>query len=103
MADARGVVVEHAPTFHTFRHTHGSMLIADGRDIAEVSARLGHSNTTVTLSVYVHEFDKMKRSSERRDRLARLSVVTPVVAADDNEPKYSSTAPPPEAARIHAV
>jgi integrase len=80
--NAKGEVVEHAPTFHTLRHTHGSMLIADGWDIAEVSARLGHSSTNVTLGVYVHEFDKAKRSSERRARLARLSVVAPVETAE---------------------
>jgi integrase len=39
-----GRVVEHAPTFHSLRHTHGSALIAAGWDIEEVSARLGHSD-----------------------------------------------------------
>ena len=67
-----GTVVQPAPTFHTFRHSHASALIADGWDIDEVSARLGHANVATTQLIYVHAFDAARRSDDRRDRLAGL-------------------------------
>jgi integrase len=67
-----GRIVEHAPTFHSLRHSHGSALIAAGWDIEEVSARLGHSDIGTTQRVYVHAYDAARRSSARRDRLAVL-------------------------------
>jgi integrase len=59
-------------TFHSLRHSHASALIAAGWDIAEVSARLGHSSVATTQRIYVHQFDAAGRSDHRRDRLARL-------------------------------
>ena len=38
--------------FHALRHTHASMLLAEGIDIVQVSKRLGHASPTVTLSTY---------------------------------------------------
>lgn len=67
-----GQVVEHAPTFHNLRHSHGSALIAAGWDIEEVSARLGHSDVGTTQRAYVHAYDAARRSSGRRDRLAAM-------------------------------
>jgi integrase len=43
-------------TFHALRHTHVSQLIASGLDVVTVSRRIGHSNPTITLSVYAHLF-----------------------------------------------
>jgi hypothetical protein len=40
--------------FHVLRHTHASTLLARGRNIREVSERLGHSNPELTLRVYAH-------------------------------------------------
>ncbi|MGO9974195.1 MAG: tyrosine recombinase XerC [Solirubrobacteraceae bacterium] len=67
-----GTIVEPAPTFHNLRHSHGSALIAAGWDIEEVSARLGHADTAVTMSAYVHAFDAARRSDDRRNRLASM-------------------------------
>jgi integrase len=67
-----GEVVVPAPTMHDLRHSHASALIAQGWDIAEASARLGHSSVQTTLRVYAHEFDKANRSENRRSRLASL-------------------------------
>jgi integrase len=54
-------VVKFAPvpkiTLHGLRHTHASMLIAEGVDVASVSKRLGHSKTSVTLDIYTHVGD----------------------------------------------
>ena len=43
-------------TFHALRHTHASMLIANGVDIVTISRRLGHSKTSTTLDIYGHLF-----------------------------------------------
>jgi integrase len=40
--------------FHDLRHTHGSMLVASGEDITEVSARLGHKHPSLTWDIYMH-------------------------------------------------
>lgn len=67
-----GEVVQRAPTFHDLRHSHASALIAQGWDIEEVSARLGHADIATTQRTYVHAFDVARRSDERRGRLDRL-------------------------------
>jgi len=39
---------------HGLRHTSATLLIAQGHDIKTISARLGHSSPTTTLTVYSH-------------------------------------------------
>ena len=83
--ERNGVTIEPAPTFHALRHSHASALIAAGWDIAEVSARLGHSSIATTQRIYVHQFDAARRSDDRRNRLAALyggSVEAPMEAAE---------------------
>ena len=41
---------------HSLRHSFASMLIMDGAHVTEVSALMGHSNPTTTLSIYSHWF-----------------------------------------------
>lgn len=41
-------------TPHSLRHTHATLLIADGVSITAVSHRLGHSSVTTTSKIYVH-------------------------------------------------
>jgi integrase len=41
-------------TFHKLRHTFASLLLSKGKDIAEVSRLLGHSDCAITLKVYSH-------------------------------------------------
>ncbi len=42
---------------HDFRHSHASILISKGVPITDVSKRLGHSNTNITLEIYAHALD----------------------------------------------
>ncbi len=39
---------------HLLRHTSASIAITNGADVASVSARLGHSDTAITLRMYTH-------------------------------------------------
>ncbi len=41
-------------TPHSLRHTHATLLIAEGVNIPAVSKRLGHSSIVTTTKVYVH-------------------------------------------------
>jgi len=43
-------------TIHDLRHTHAAMLSSIGVQIADVSKRLGHSNTRITQEVYEYYF-----------------------------------------------
>lgn len=54
-------------TFHGLRHTHASMLIAQGISIDYISERLGHSNVTMTYRVYAH---LLKETREKEDESA---------------------------------
>lgn len=39
---------------HDFRHSHATLLLQNDLYIKEISRRLGHSNTSTTLNIYVH-------------------------------------------------
>ena len=47
-------------TFHSFRHTHATMLIEHGVSIKAIQARLGHSTPNITLCNYAHNTDSMQ-------------------------------------------
>jgi integrase len=50
-------------SFHALRHTFASMLIDSGIDVVKISKRLGHSNPTITLQTYAHQFAKREDKS----------------------------------------
>ena len=52
--------------FHGLRHTSASYLIAAGQDVVAVAARLGHSNSNTTLSIYAHSFKKRDEESAEK-------------------------------------
>jgi integrase len=66
-----GEIVVPKPTFHSFRYTHGSALIASGWDLEAVSARSGR-DVTVTARNYVRAYESAKRSSARSARLEAM-------------------------------
>lgn len=57
-------------TPHSFRHTHASLLFAEGMTIDQISRRLGHENSKITRQVYLHIVEKIKE----KDREAISSV-----------------------------
>jgi integrase len=56
--------------FHDLRHTHASLMLANGEDIVRVSRLLGHANPTITLNTYSHMLPREHYGST--DRLAQL-------------------------------
>ncbi len=62
-------------SFHTLRHSHGSMLIEAGWTIPQVSKRLGHASPAITAAVYSHATSEPDLSF-----LAQLAPVSASVA-----------------------
>ena len=50
--------------FHSLRHSHVALLLANGIDIYAISKRLGHSNTTTTSEVYAYLIDEYKEKTD---------------------------------------
>ena len=50
-------------SFHSFRHTHATMLLENGAKPKEIQARLGHSRISTTLDTYSHITEKMKKET----------------------------------------
>jgi integrase len=62
-------------TFHDLRHTHASLLLAEGEPITNVSARLGHRDAATTLRIYAHALEGSERSaSDRFEAILRENV-----------------------------
>jgi integrase len=58
-------------SFHGLRHGFASMLITGlKRDVETVSRQLGHANSSITLSIYSHEFDRARSTDELRTALS---------------------------------
>lgn len=53
-------------TFHNLRHTHASLLIANGVSIQSVAKRLGHADTTTTQKTYIHLLDEMREKDNKQ-------------------------------------
>ena len=47
-------------TAHTLRHTHASILAAQGVSVDTIARRLGHENSKITRDVYLHVTEKLK-------------------------------------------
>lgn len=49
--------------FHDLRHTAGSLMLAAGAEIADVSKILRHSSIVVTMKVYAHSYKDNRRKA----------------------------------------
>ena len=68
-------IVQQRYNFHSLRHFHASVLIADNANPKEVQLEMGHSSIKITYDIYGHLFrddEATKRRSERAERLAGL-------------------------------
>lgn len=52
-----------ALVFHDLRHTAGSLMLARGHDILDVSKILGHANPGITLKIYAHSYTEKHRQA----------------------------------------
>lgn len=58
-------------TFHTLRHTFATRWVECGLDLKSLSEILGHASVQITLDIYVHSSDTLKRDGI--DKLAEIS------------------------------
>ena len=52
-------------TFHDLRHTHATLLLAEGVDVKTIQKRLGHSDIHTTLQIYAHALDQSDKSASK--------------------------------------
>lgn len=57
---------------HTLRHTHASLLLAEGVSIDTISRRLGHENSRITKSIYLHVVEKLKQNDDEQVKLTKI-------------------------------
>jgi integrase len=50
-------------TFHSLRHSAGSIMLSNGAHLVDVSKVLGHSNPSVTARIYSHSFEEGQRAA----------------------------------------
>lgn len=64
--------INKAITPHAFRHTHISILAAEGVSLEAISRRVGHSDSKITRDIYLHVTDKMKERDNAEIREIRI-------------------------------
>ena len=57
-------------TFHDLRHTYGSHLAQSGLDPVGVQRQMGHARPSITMDLYVHEFETARRREQVSEHLA---------------------------------
>lgn len=57
---------------HTLRHTHISLLAAQGLSLEEIARRVGHENSKITKEIYLHITQRQKEQEEARISEIRL-------------------------------
>jgi site-specific recombinase XerD len=72
--------------WHTFRHSFGTLLKANGEDVKTVQELLRHANSRITLDVYTQAVNSNKRAAQSK-------VVTMMVSdvGQKREEKYPQT------------
>lgn len=59
-------------TAHACRHTHTSLLAAQGYDLEFIARRLGHIDSDITRRVYLHVTDELRKTDRERIKHCRL-------------------------------
>lgn len=53
-------------SLHALRHTHASVLLAEGVSIHTISSRLGHADVGVTQETYAHVLDELQKKDDQK-------------------------------------
>ncbi|EAC3442633.1 site-specific integrase [Listeria monocytogenes] len=53
-------------SLHALRHTHASVLLAEGVSIHTISSRLGHADVGVTQEIYAHVLDELQKKDDQK-------------------------------------
>lgn len=66
-------ILKRAITPHCLRHTHTALLAENGIPLDEISARLGHADSSITRDVYMHVTKRLEE--QRRERLKSIQIL----------------------------
>lgn len=72
LGDVSDKVLGRRITPHALRHTHASLMLAEGIDIDSISKRLGHTDSHITKEIYIHMTAKLKELEEKRIASVKL-------------------------------
>jgi integrase len=62
--------------FHALRHSSATILLGNNIPIKNVSARLGHSNSTITMNIYAHAIESVDRkAADKLDEIMKIGQV----------------------------
>jgi len=65
-------------SWHSFRHTHATLLHASGEPLKTAQALLGHSDLEATLNVYTHTLSDSKKGTVKKVAWALFGVLDSV-------------------------
>ncbi len=82
--------------FHSLRHTHATILLANNIDAVAVATRLGHGDATVTLKTYAHALRRRDADAARVSQSLLMKAGVSFTAANE-KPLDLPDAPPPVA------
>jgi integrase len=74
--------------WHTFRHTFGTLLKANGEDVKTVQELLRHANSRITLDVYVQAVNATKR--EAQSKVVRMMIPAVGQMSEEEYPQASA-------------
>jgi hypothetical protein len=63
---AKAIGIHKRIGWHTFRHTFGTLLKANGEDVKTVQELLRHANSRITLEVYTQATTSNKRAAQSK-------------------------------------
>ena len=81
---ARANGIQKRIDWHTFRHTFGTLLKANGEDVKTVQELLRHANSRITLDVYTQAVNSQKRAAQ--SKVVRMMVPAVGQKANDSDP-----------------
>jgi len=61
-------------SLHALRHTHASILLAEGVSIHTISSRLGHADVGVTQETYAHVIDELQKKDDQKMMNALMQI-----------------------------
>jgi site-specific recombinase XerD len=81
---ARAIGIHKNIGWHTFRHTFGTLLKANGEDVKTVQELLRHANSRITLEVYTQATTSNKRAAQ--SKVVRMMVPNLGETQDEKHP-----------------
>ena len=84
---ARAIGIHKNIGWHTFRHTFGTLLKANGEDVKTVQELLRHANSRITLEVYTQATTSNKRAAQ--SKVVRMMVPNLGETQDEKHPQIA--------------